>query len=69
MSIIESLPNKSAKMQETYQKMAYFKTIKSYNDFKFNKAKTFFNKSLIYTQNKKIKRQQSVGSCTSFRTS
>ncbi len=52
MSIIESLPNKSAKMQETYQKMAYFRAIESYNDFKFDKAETFFDKSLIYTPNK-----------------
>ncbi len=48
MSIIENLPNKSPKMRETYQRVAYLRGIKVYKDGDKNNAKKYFAKSLEY---------------------
>ena len=52
MSIIDNLPTKSEKLKEAYQKMAYYRAVENYNDYKFENAETFFDKSLKYTNSK-----------------
>ena len=54
MSIIDKLPTKSDKLKEAYQKMAYYRAVENYNDYKFEAAETFFDKSLKYTNIKSI---------------
>lgn len=54
MSIIDKLPSKSEKLKEAYQKMAYFRAVENYNDYKFDAAEQFFNKSLNYPKSKSI---------------
>jgi TolA-binding protein len=52
MQIIESLPNVSAKLQASYQQMAYLKALSLYNDRKLDDADALFNKTLRYNSNK-----------------
>jgi hypothetical protein len=52
MSIIDNLPTKSEKLKEAYQKMAYYRAVENYNDYKFENAETFFDKSLKYPNSK-----------------
>lgn len=54
MSIIDKLPTKSEKLKEAYQKMAYYRAVENYNDYKFDAAEQFFNKSLAYPKSKSI---------------
>lgn len=54
MSIIDNLPVKSDKLKEAYQKMAYYRGIENYNDYKFDNANSFFDKSLKYPMSKSI---------------
>jgi TolA-binding protein len=54
MSIIDKLPTKSTKLQEAYQKMAYYRAVENYNDYKFDAAETFFDKSLKYPNIKSL---------------
>ena len=54
MSIIDNLPVKSEKLKEAYQKMAYYRGVENYNDFKFETAETFFDKSLKYPNSKSL---------------
>lgn len=54
MQIIEALPNKSPKLQEAYQKMAYYRGIAYVADNKFAAADDMFNRSLKYPNNKSI---------------
>ncbi len=54
MSIIDNLSVKSEKLKEAYQKMAYYRAVENYNDFKFDAAESFFDKSLKYPNAKSI---------------
>lgn len=54
MSIIDNLPFKSEKLKDAYQKMAYYRGVENYNDYKFEAAETFFDKSLKYPNSKSI---------------
>ena len=54
MSIIEKLPTKTEKLKDAYQKMAYYRAVENYNDYKFDAADNFFEKSLKYTNIKSI---------------
>ncbi len=54
MSIIDALPTKSVKLQEAYQKMAYFRAVENYNDYKPDAAIAFFDKSLKYPISKNL---------------
>ncbi len=54
MSIIDKLPVKSEKLKYAYQKMAYYRAVENYNDYKFDNAETFFDKSLKYPNSKSI---------------
>ena len=54
MNIIDNLPTKSEKLKAAYQKMAYYRAIENYNDFRYDNAETFFNKSLKYPISKNI---------------
>jgi TolA-binding protein len=54
MTIIDNLPTKSPKLLDAYQKMAYYKGVENYNDYKFIDAVSFFDKSLKYPNNKSI---------------
>lgn len=54
MSIIDNLPVKSDKLKDEYQKMAYYRGVENYNDYKFENAATFFDKSLQYPNSKSI---------------
>ena len=54
MTIIDNLPTKSEKLKDAYQKMAYYRGVENYNDYKFENAETFFDKSLKYPNSKSI---------------
>lgn len=54
MSIIDNLPVKSDKLKDAYQKMAYYRGVENYNDYKTDKAVLFFEKSLKYPNSKSI---------------
>lgn len=54
MSIIDKLPQKSPKLLDAYQKMAYFRGVENYNDYKFDQARQFFDKSLKYPNSKSL---------------
>ncbi|HNJ01331.1 MAG TPA: tetratricopeptide repeat protein [Chitinophagales bacterium] len=54
MSIIDNLPIKSDKLKEAYQKMAYFRAVENYNDYKYDAAESFFDKSLKYPISKSL---------------
>ena len=54
LSIIDNLPTKSDKLKDAYQKMAYYRGVENYNDYKFENAITFFEKSLKYPVSKSI---------------
>jgi TolA-binding protein len=54
MSIIDNLPAKSTKLLDAYQKMAYYRAVENYNDYKFDHAETFFDKSLKHPNSKSI---------------
>lgn len=52
MQIIEKLPTVSVKLQNSYQQMAFQKSLNLYNDRKFDEADITFNKALKYNPNK-----------------
>ena len=54
MSVIEGLSVKSSKLLEAYQKMAYYRGVENFNDYKFIEANLFFDKSLRYIPSKSI---------------
>lgn len=54
LTIIDNLPTKSDKLKDAYQKMAYYRGVENYNDYKFDNAVTFFEKSLKYPISKSI---------------
>ncbi|MDB5226833.1 MAG: hypothetical protein JWN78_1026 [Bacteroidota bacterium] len=54
MSTIDNLPTKSQKLLDAYQKMAYYRGVENYNDYKFDQAELFFDKSLKYPNSKSI---------------
>ncbi len=43
---IEKMPNKTPKMHETYQKVAYLRGVQYYNDQNYGSAKQYFHKAL-----------------------
>lgn len=55
MTIIDNLPTKSEKLKDAYQKMAYYRGVENYNDYKFENAETFFDKSLKISEFKKYR--------------
>lgn len=57
LSSIESMPNKSQKIQAAYQKMAYFRGVENYNDKKNVEAELYLDKSLKYPISKTIEAQ------------
>lgn len=52
LELIRKLPNKNAKLQETHQKVAYFRGIQLYNDQKWKAAVNHFNESIGLNKHK-----------------
>lgn len=46
LEILRKLPNKTAKLQETYQKVAYFKGVQHYTSKQYDKAIALFDESM-----------------------
>ncbi|MBR08756.1 MAG: hypothetical protein CMP48_13900 [Rickettsiales bacterium] len=54
---LESIPNKSTPLKKAYQKVAFQKGQQLFNDSKFNRATTYFDKAAIYALDKEITAQ------------
>lgn len=54
IQFIESIPNKTMKLKEAYQKVAFYQGSEYYNRAKFYKAVQFFEKSVQYPLNKEL---------------
>jgi len=55
MTTIERIPEKTPKLREAYQKVAYFRGVQMYKDNKLGQAKTLFLKSLEVPVDKRTK--------------
>lgn len=55
LAILEKIPNRTAQMQETYQKVTYSRGIELYNEGKVEDAADLFDKSLLSNANPSTK--------------
>ncbi|MBK6264227.1 tetratricopeptide repeat protein [Marivirga sp. S37H4] len=54
IEFIESIPNKTLRLKEAYQKVAFYQGAEYFNQAQFYKAVQFFEKSVSYPQNKSL---------------
>jgi TolA-binding protein len=54
LTLIEGMKDKTPKIQEAYQKMAYYRAIELFNDNNFQKSDEYLNRSLKYLRDKSI---------------
>jgi len=53
LELLENIPVKTPDLQETYQKVAYYRGVQLYNDIRLEEARSMFNRSLRNASNDK----------------